>query len=317
MSGITNPGVLPPPVQQWFDDVLLSRPEPLLIHNKFAMRKRLLARSGNTVRYRRYNNLATATVPLGNSGITPPPQTISAVDIDAQSDWYGSYVIITDQVTIQNQDPVLNETASLLAQSLRETDDELTRNMLEATASFINCVNGVNGDNPTELTRADIDVVVFTLIGSSGRMISDNIEGDLKFATAPVREAYWTMAHSDVLTDLEAVAGFINTAQYPAQMNILHAEWGSVGNTRWTYSPIGSITQNGSALGADVYNCFTTAREAYANVVQERATAKFIYQGLGSGNDPLLQRQTAGYKFAQVPRLLNDTWLINLRATLA
>ena len=175
----------------------------------------------------------------------------------------------------------------------------------------------VNGDNPTELTRADVDAVIFTLIGNSARMISDNIEGDLKFGTAPVREAYWAMCHSDVLTDLEAVNGFINTAQYPAQMNILHAEWGSVSNTRWLYSPIGSITQNASALGADVYNCFTTGREAYANVLQDGATAEFIYQGLGSGNDPLLQRQTAGYKFAQVPRLLNDTWLINLRATLA
>jgi hypothetical protein len=41
--------------------------------------------------------------------------------------------------------PVLNETASLLAQSLRETEDELTRNMLQSTATFINAVNGVNG----------------------------------------------------------------------------------------------------------------------------------------------------------------------------
>lgn len=223
---------------------------------------------------------------------------------------------MTDQVVIQNQDPVLNETASLLAQSLRETDDELTRNMLESTASFINCVNGVNGDNPTELSRADIDAIVFTLIGNSARMISDNIEGDLKFGTAPVREAYWVMAHSDVLTDLEAVGGFINTSQYP-EMNILHAEWGSVGNSRWTYSPIGSVTQNASALGANIYNCFTTAREGYANILQDRGTAQFIYQGLGSGNDPLLQRQTAGYKFAQVPRLLNDQWTLTLRTTLA
>lgn len=90
MSGITNPSVLPPPVQQWFDDVLLARPEPLLIHNKFAMKKRLPPGSGNTARYRRYNNLATATVPLGVSGLTPPPQTLSAVDIDATIDWLRS-----------------------------------------------------------------------------------------------------------------------------------------------------------------------------------------------------------------------------------
>jgi N4-gp56 family major capsid protein len=314
---ITTTTNLPAPVQQWFDDVLLSRPEPLLIHNKMAMNKRLPYRSGTTVRYRRYNTLARATVPLGPTGITPPPQTLSALDIDATVDWYGTYVIITDQVTIQNQDPVLNETASLLAQSLRETDDELTRNMLEGTAAFINCVNGTNGDSPTELTRADIDAVIFALINNSGRMISDNIEGEDRFGTAPVREAYWTMANSGVLPNLENVDGFINTSQYPAQMNILHAEWGSVGNTRWLYSPIGSITENASVLGNDIFNCFTTAREAFAVVEQDGASAQFIYQGLGSGNDPLLQRQTAGYKFAQVPRLLNDSWLINLRTTLA
>lgn len=102
---ITTPTILPAPVQQWFDDVLLSRPEPLLIHNKMAMKKRLPYRSGTTVRYRRYNNLARATVPLGPSGVTPPPQTLSALDIDATISWYGTYVIVTDQVTIQNQDP--------------------------------------------------------------------------------------------------------------------------------------------------------------------------------------------------------------------
>lgn len=56
-----------------------------------AMKKRLPYRSGTTVRYRRYNNLARATVPLGPSGVTPPPQTLSALDIDATISWYGKH----------------------------------------------------------------------------------------------------------------------------------------------------------------------------------------------------------------------------------
>ena len=84
-------------------------------------------------------------VPLGNSGITPPPQTLSAVDIDARMSFYGTYVTINEQVTLQSQDPVLNEAAKVLGISLRMTEDQLTRDALAATASFLNCTGGVNG----------------------------------------------------------------------------------------------------------------------------------------------------------------------------
>jgi N4-gp56 family major capsid protein len=104
-SPITGINQLPAPVQQWFDNVLLSRPYTNLIFETFAMKKRLPSRSGRTVRYRRYNNLQTATVPLPASGLTPPPQLVSAVDIDATIEFYGSYTLITDQVTYVNQDP--------------------------------------------------------------------------------------------------------------------------------------------------------------------------------------------------------------------
>ena len=57
------------------------------------------------MRMRRYNRLNLATAPMGPSGVTPPAQQLSAVDIDAQIHWYGSYVIITDQVSLINEDP--------------------------------------------------------------------------------------------------------------------------------------------------------------------------------------------------------------------
>lgn len=112
---ITTTNSLPPPVQQWFDNVLLSRPMPLLIHGKMAMKKRLPEKSGKTVRYRRYTNLATATVPLPDSGLTPPGQALTATDIDADIEFYGTYTTITDQVVMMNEDPVLNQNVSLLS----------------------------------------------------------------------------------------------------------------------------------------------------------------------------------------------------------
>ena len=78
---------------------------------------------GTTLRMRRYDPLATATVPLGNTGVTPPPQQLTAVNIDATIDFYGTYILLNEQVTLQNQDPVLNEAAQRLGISLNVLGD--------------------------------------------------------------------------------------------------------------------------------------------------------------------------------------------------
>jgi N4-gp56 family major capsid protein len=288
---------------------------PKLVHKQMAMKKELPPNSGRIARYRRYTNLQTATVPLPDSGLTPPGQVLNAVDIDARLDFYGTYVTITDSVMFINQDPVLNQTVSLLAQSMRETEDELIRNMLASTASVINCTGGVNGDMPTELARSDIDATILALLGNDAMMISDNIEGTLKFGTAPVREAFWGMMNTGVIDDLEAVTGFISQAQYPSNQNVLNAEWGSVSNIRFLYSSKGSITQNASLNGNNIFNIFVTGQEAYAIVELTNATASFIYTPPGGPTDPLRRLQLGAWKMAQVPRLMNDAWLFNLRCT--
>lgn len=77
---ITTTSVLPAPVQQSFSYKLLSVPVPNMIHKIPAMIKTMPRNGGRTLRMRRYNPLATAMVPLGNSGVTPPPQMLTAVD---------------------------------------------------------------------------------------------------------------------------------------------------------------------------------------------------------------------------------------------
>ena len=54
-----------------------------MVHNLAATKKYMPKNGGNTLRMRRYNPLLTATVPLGNSGIEPPPQQLTAVNIPA------------------------------------------------------------------------------------------------------------------------------------------------------------------------------------------------------------------------------------------
>jgi len=188
--------------------------------------------------------------------------------------------------------------------------------MLAATAGFINCTSGVNGDNPTEITRADVDEVVRTLLSNDAYTIMDNIEGEDKFGTAPVRDAYFALGSTQLTGNLEAVAGFIQKNQYPAPMNALRSEWGAIGNLRFLVSSIGSYTAAASNLGEDVYNIFCVGMEAYASIEQDGYSASFIYRP-PIYDGPLALNCSVGYKFAEVPRITNDLWVINLRATLA
>jgi N4-gp56 family major capsid protein len=313
---ITTTSILPAPIQQSFSYKLLSVPVPNMIHKIPAMKKNMPRNGGTTLRMRRYNPLNTAMVPLGNTGITPPAQTLSAVDIDAKISFYGTYLILNEQVTLQSQDPVLNEAAARLGVSLRQTEDQLTRDMLAATAGFINCVGGVNGDNPTEITASDVQEVVRTLLDNNAYTILDNIEGENKFGTSPVRDAFFALTSTKLTGDLDNVTGFTHKNQYPAPMNALRSEWGSIGNLRFLVSSIGSFSAAASNLGADVYNIFCVGMEAYACIEQDGYSAQFIYRP-PIYDGPLALNASCGYKFAEVPRILNDQWIINLRASRA
>lgn len=312
---ITTTTILPPPVQAMYSAKLLSVPTPNLIYNLAADKKELDARSGNTLRMRRYNALNTALVPLGPTGETPPGQTMTAVDIDAKMDYYGDYVILNEQVTLTNQDPVLNETTKRLGVAMRQSEDELTRDMLAASAGFINCVGGVNGDNPTEVTRADVDEVTRTLLDNDAFTLMDNIEGEDKFGTGPVRAAFLALCSTNLSANLDRIDGFVNVAQYPTQTNVLRSEWGAAGNLRFLISSIGSKIDNASANNANVYNITCLGMEAYAVIEQNNYSSSFIYRP-PMYSSPLALNASLGYKFAQVPRITNDLWVVNLRATL-
>lgn len=137
----------------------------------------------------------------------------------------------------------------------------------------------------------------------------------MKFGTAPVRDSYFALASTQLTGNLDAVAGFIQKNQYPAPINALRSEWGAIGSLRFLVSSIGSFTANASALGANVYNIFCVGMEAYACIEQDGYSASFIYRP-PIYDGPLALNASVGYKFAEVPRITNDLWVINLRATI-
>lgn len=270
---------------------------------------------GNTIRFGRYNPLNPALVPLGNSGVTPPPQSLTRVDIDATMSFYGSYVEINEQVVLQNQEDVLNEASIRLGVSLRQTEDELTRDMLASTASVYTCTGGNNGDNPTQITFQDASAIVSQLMDNNAYTVLRNIPGENRFGTGPVRNAYVALCSTRLTQTFNGIKEFINVNNYPSQNGILESEFGTMGNVRYFVSSIGSVLPSASANGNDVFNVFHLGMEAYACVEQDGYSTQFIYRpAIYTG--PLAQNVQVGWKMAQVPRITNDLWIINAQCTL-
>ncbi len=309
---ITTVSVLPPAVRDYYDRLLLMTAYPTLIHTKFAQKRQLPRKMGDTIVFRRYQRLATVPVPLVD-GVTPPGAPLSTTDLKARVDFYGNYVMITNQVELTVEDRVLNEASRLLAQNLGQTLDEVTRDVLASTSSVLLCSNGVNGQTPTELTKLDIDVAVKTLLGNDAEMISQVVTGVDAFGTAPIRPAFWAYMDTDLLDDLEQVSNFQPTSSYPSQQTVLEAEWGATGNVRWLYTSVGSV----SAASPPVYNNFIIGKEAYAVVHLGSESGDFYIEPLGSAGsaDPLHQRGTVGWQHPFVSRILNDAFMLNLMAT--
>ena len=95
---------------------------------------------------------------------------------------------------------ILNQAAIRLGVQMRITEDDLTKNMLAATANMLNCVNGAAGDLPTEITPSDILDATTRLQTADAMTIGEMEEGENKFGKlcAEVKSS---------LIDLEALWG--------------------------------------------------------------------------------------------------------------
>jgi len=306
---------LPPQVQQRYNVKLLSTPERNCIHNLFAVPVELPDNQGFIDRQSRYDRLDRFPVPLDDAMLNPPAQQLNRVDVDCRIRVYATYIVLTKQVTLTNEDPVLNSAAARLGQALRETQDILQRDNLESTASIVNCVGGSNGDLPTEMDISDLDDIVAVLQGNDAEYITGMIGAENKFGTSPIGDSYGVMCHSRMIPVLNNMTGFIRKFQYPNIDKTLESEWGGANNCRFFISSQGSISSNASLLGNDVANCFVTAREGYKVVWQAGGKAKFIYLPPGTNNDPCMLRHTAGCSFYQGQCITNDLWVQNLRST--
>jgi len=312
-SGVTTTSQVDPEVDIYFDNILLDRHQPYYVHGLFAQERRIPQKNSKSAIFRRFDNLADALTPL-SEGISPSAEQVSKFDISATVSQYGKVVQLSDDVIVSVQDETSNEVADMLAQNMWSTYDKVIRNMLVASASRIDCLNGVNGNAITEITSTDLELAVDYLEGNNAKKMSPNIEGVNAFGTAPVWAAYWMITHTDLRSDIKSLANFLATADYPRQQSVLESEFGSLDEVRVVKS---SEAYKDTSVSPAVYYMPILGANAYGRISIDDQSMEMIIKELGSGEDPLSQRQSMGWKGRLGAVLLDDAWAVILRATKA
>lgn len=98
---------LPPPILLSLAPAMLSVPTPQFNYAIAADKHSMPRNGGTTMRFLRAVPLTPPIVQLGNSGIEPASQIANREQIDTQMAFYGTSVIVNEQVGIQDQDPAL------------------------------------------------------------------------------------------------------------------------------------------------------------------------------------------------------------------
>lgn len=316
VMGITTINNLTPELQLHFSDKFLSTPQFNLIFSLGADVHVSDAHVGRTTRMRRYNPLDTDGGQLDGSGLDPAPEVVSFADVDADTEIYAKSIIVNEQISLFENDRVLNKFTMLLGQWLRNKEDLLMRDMLGSAASLVNCRGGTNGDVPTNLSLADVDDIESVLSGADAHTLLQMVDGADKFGTAPVRDAFLALSHTDLQKDWRQVTGWVDKAKYGYPEGLMQEEYGSVSRFRVFTSSRGIVDVDASLNGNDVYKVPMYGVEAFAKLEQSRYTARVGY--LGPQYVSLVEQNAAMWgKFAIARAISNQSWIVLLCATLS
>jgi len=304
---------LPANIQGFYDRLLLTRPEEMLVMDRFGQARTLPANSGTKINFRRYSNLAPAGVLT--EGVTPAGSQLSATDISATVLQYGDFVTLTDQIEMHGLDNTVASAVEILSYQMAETvetahRDAIVPNLANKVFIASNEAATVAGDI---ITGAAIKAAILQLKSQNAMKFTPMVGATSATGTTPVRAAYWGVIHPDVVFDLEDQAGFISAEHYASTKTLTDGEVGAYKDVRFVETNKAYVNADGGALAVDTYHTAIFGKECYGIVsVRGKGNGSVIVKPLGSGDDALNQRSTVGFKVSTVAKILNDQFGVSI-----
>jgi N4-gp56 family major capsid protein len=308
--------------QSLFNTLLLRRGVPMLIHQVGVKMYPLSRRSGKTMIWRRFEELAVATTPL-SEGINPAGKAKTKTDVSATIAPFGDFIEDSDMVLSTQPDPHAIENVELLGEQTGRTMDQLYRDTWTGLTNTT-FANGTTTVTVTQIIdRNDLDRAYRALMGRNALKFTPMVMASQNIGTTPIMPAYWAMCHEDVAFDIRHLDGFVLVSEYPSHSGVLEGEFGADKNgVRFLSSSQGYVLPGATGVTAaatdikntggfaDIYSVFIVGRDFGGGVNLEGSNARVITQALGSAGaaDPLEMRQTMGWKLYDARAILNQAF---------
>ena len=300
---------------------LLKRAMPYLCLEKFGQAKTLPGNKTQSMKFRRYNAIATTGTRL-TEGVTPAGKKLTTADITAQLYQDGDYVEITDIIADTHEDAVQHESMAIVGEQAAKVTEINRYNVLKACTNVF-YANEVAGRTlvGTVITRADQRKIVRALERQEAQHLTQIVKSTPSFNTESILPAYVGVTHTDLTTDIRSMDGFTSVADYGA-IQKWETEIGACEDVRYLKSTIFSpyesagaststmLTTNGT--NCDVYPVMYFGRDAYGVIALKgkyAITPMVLNPNTPRGGDPLGQRGSIGWKTMQGTVILNDAWM--------
>ncbi|MBQ3019139.1 MAG: N4-gp56 family major capsid protein [Clostridia bacterium] len=301
-ANINTTLTVPEESQKFYDRTLLTRLLPELVFARYGQKRRIPAKAGKTVNFRRFTPLDKATTPL-TEGVTPEGKTLNVDEVEATLAQYGDYVEITDILDLTGIDPVATETSELLGEQAGGTIDTVVRDIVCAGTN-VQYAGGVGSSSAVvaKISSEEVKKAARTL----------------KKANAPTLEggAYIGIVDPDISFDLQNDPLWQDVSKYNGGANIMDGEIGKLGGVRFI-----ETTETLTKEGGKVHCAMIIGKDAYG-VVDINGSAnkpKIIIKPFGSSGteDPLNQRQTQGWKALFTAVRLNELAMVRLEVAVS
>lgn len=311
-TNLTTDSDLSAEMKTYYHDYLIDIAKPKLVHDQFGQKKQIPANRGNKIEFRKFDNLPKNTVPL-SEGITPDGRKMRVTTVTATAEQYGDYVTLSDKLQCTAIDPNVVQAAKIIGAQAGVSLDTITREILNAGTNVqygdgdgsVSARNELKGKNSSGDTKNYLTV----------KAVKNAVRTLRRYKAAKIGNYYIGIIHPDAAFDLINDPEWIAPKQYQDTDDLYEGEIGRIAGVRFVETTEAKIWEKATSDNDSVYSTLIIGENAYGVTDVEGMGLEIIVKPLGSGDDPLNQRSTVGWKAMKTAEILLQQNMVRIETT--